>query len=324
VLTDPREEKSVEILEYDDVNPIEVLALNLTSLNYPLTPERVAKIRQMDSRPFPFFALYFVVEGIVAGQVGVFRLPVVTTEGDQQVGGLWAVCTHPSFRRQGIASRLSDEAHARMRQAELRFSTLGTSRRLAAYALYKKHGYVDAHVPGSTFARCEDVCGQSDLRATQADATEWHLVDRLFNRISKNHLGFARRPPSFIATKVAADDIGRKDVWLVWKNGDLVGYALARRVDTVLSVYSLLLEAGVEAAEAVAAIANKVNVSFLRVRVDHEHVAASLRRAGYPPVRERWGVFMIKSLLPQVSPDAAFRLLGIGSERFLISQIDLT
>lgn len=89
--------KNLEILEYDDVNPIDVMDLNLTSLSYPLTPERVEKIRQMDPRPFPFFALYAVINGSVAGQVGVFRLPVVTTDGHDEVGGLWAVCTHPSL-----------------------------------------------------------------------------------------------------------------------------------------------------------------------------------------------------------------------------------
>lgn len=301
-----------------------MLDLNLSSLNFPLTPERAAKIREMDPRSFPFFALYAVIGGIVAGQVGVFRLPVVTTTGKEEVGGLWAVCTHPSFRRQGIASRLSEEAHDRMRQAGLRLSTLGTSRHLGAYLLYQKHGYVDAHVSGSTMARCDEVCGQSSLRAIQADASKWILVDELFDRLSRDYLGFARRHPAFIAMMVAAGDIGPKDIWLIRREGHLVGYALARRVDTVLSVYSLLLETGVDAAEAVAAIADEMNVLFMRVRVDHERVGENLRGAGYPPIRDRWGVFMIKSLVPELSLDAARSSLGIGSERFLISQIDIT
>ena len=314
----------MDILEYDQVNPVEVLDLNLSGLNYPLTPERVAAIRKHDPRPFPFFALYALVDGNLAGQVGVFRLPVTTTAGPEQVGGLWAVCTHPAFRRQGIASQLSKTAHTRMRQAELQFSTLGTSRHLAAYRLYQKLGYVDAHIVGSTLAKLEDVDTSSSLRVAQAVASEWHLVDSMFATISENNLGFTRRPPSFIAAMVAANDIDPLDIWLIWREDDLVGYALARRVDTVLSVYSLLLETGVKAAEAVAAIANRIEVVFVRVRVDHESVAASLHQAGYPPVRERWGAFMVKSLIENVPEANVCQMLGIGSDRFLISQIDIT
>lgn len=83
----------------------------MTSLGYPLTPERAAKIREMDPRPFPFFALYAVVEGTVAGQVGVFRLPLATTEGEGEVGDLWTACTHPAFGRREIVTALSEEAH---------------------------------------------------------------------------------------------------------------------------------------------------------------------------------------------------------------------
>jgi hypothetical protein len=67
------------ILEYDSVDPAGVLSLNLTSLDYALTPERVALIRRLDPRPFPFFGLYAVEEGIVAGQVLVYRLLMMTS-----------------------------------------------------------------------------------------------------------------------------------------------------------------------------------------------------------------------------------------------------
>ncbi|MHA2246120.1 MAG: hypothetical protein ACXADY_14245 [Candidatus Hodarchaeales archaeon] len=44
----------MNILEYDEVDPIEVLQLNLLGLDFSLTPERVSLIRQYDPRPFPF------------------------------------------------------------------------------------------------------------------------------------------------------------------------------------------------------------------------------------------------------------------------------
>jgi hypothetical protein len=45
----------MQILEYDQVDPIQVLHLNLLSLDYALTPERVALMRAL-GRIFPFFA----------------------------------------------------------------------------------------------------------------------------------------------------------------------------------------------------------------------------------------------------------------------------
>ena len=79
-------------------------------------------IRKLDPRPFPFFALYAIEEGNVAGQVSVYRLPVVTTEGPVDVGGACAVCAPPAFSRRGIAARLLDEAHSRMRAGTCRSS----------------------------------------------------------------------------------------------------------------------------------------------------------------------------------------------------------
>ncbi len=105
------------IKEYDDVDPLGVLALNLSSLNFPLTPERVANIRRIDQRPFPFFALYALENDIAAGQVGVFRLPVVTTEGPADVGGIWAVSVQPEFSRRGFATQLTLETDLRAKRA---------------------------------------------------------------------------------------------------------------------------------------------------------------------------------------------------------------
>ena len=55
----------MKIVEYDGADPLGVLHLNLMSLRFALTPERVALIRQLDPRPFPFFALYAIADGIV-------------------------------------------------------------------------------------------------------------------------------------------------------------------------------------------------------------------------------------------------------------------
>jgi len=263
----------MEILEYDGVDPTQVLALNHLSLGYNLTPERVTLIRELDPRPFPCFAIYALETGAIAGQVAMYNLPVMTADGPEGVGGICAVCTHPAFSRRGIAESLMDEAHTRMRTAGLRFSTLGTARHRGAYALYRRLGYETLHVAASTFARLADVRPRSDLRAEQAFGNRTRLADEFFSQAASGWLGFSRRTPGFLDLLVSTGDLPAGDVWLLWQGDELAGYALAGLSDSILSVNSLLLADGVPAWEAVAALAAGRQARYARLRLDHPSAA---------------------------------------------------
>lgn len=71
----------MKITEYNNIDPFQVLHLNRLALGFALTPEHAAHIRRTDPRPFPCFAIYAVEEDMVLGQVGIFRLPMISTEG---------------------------------------------------------------------------------------------------------------------------------------------------------------------------------------------------------------------------------------------------
>lgn len=107
---------------------------------------------------------------------------MVITEGPEDVGGIYAMCTHPAFSRHGIASLLLDEAHNRMRATGLRLSTLGTARHRGAYRLYQKNGYEDLFIPTSTIARRESTWCDTPILAKRADATELPLTDDFFSK----------------------------------------------------------------------------------------------------------------------------------------------
>jgi GNAT superfamily N-acetyltransferase len=314
----------LRIEEYDSVDPSGVLHMNLLSLGYPLTPKLVALMRRVDPRPLPFFGVYATVDGVVAGQVLVYRLPMMTTEGAEDVGGVCAVCTNPGFTRMGIATRLLDEAHHRMRTVGLRFSTLGTTRHRAAHALYLRDGYEDAFTAAVTFASYQRVRCDGSLRAERADGQRLYLAESLFQRVSAGRLGFSLRPERFMQMMVAIGDLAADAVWLLWDEDELVGYALCRLTDSVLQVDNLLLTEGVDAASAVSAIAQQAESAYVQVRVDQPLVASSLRQAGYPTELTGWSTFMVKSLVPDVNVADARRLFGIGTNRFMISPIDVT
>ncbi len=314
----------MEILEYDQVDPVEVLNLNLLSLAYALTPQRAALIRRLDRRPFPFFGVYAVEDGVVAGQVLIYRLTMTSTNGPEDVGGAGAVCTHPAFSRRGIATRLFDEAHDRMRAAGLRFSTLGTARHRGAYAFYRRQGYEDVFGAGFTFAHSDTVQQVTPLRAERAGMDTLYLAEDVFARVTAGRLGFSRRPRGYLAMLVATGELPVDSVWLLWDGSELAGYALARNTESVLSVDDLLTADDGYTAGAIAAIVRETAATYVSLRINHPRMPASLGRAGYPPARSGWSTFMIKPLTPDLSVDDARALFGIGTERFLISPVDVT
>ncbi|MBW7881384.1 MAG: GNAT family N-acetyltransferase [Caldilineaceae bacterium] len=314
----------VTIAEYDDVDPLAVLALNLTGLNFALTPERAAAIRKLDRRPFPFFAIYAVENGVVMGQVAVYRLPLVTPNGREDVGGVCAVCTNPASGRQGIATRLLDEAHARMRADGLRFSTLGTSRHRVAHTLYKKHGYADVFAPVILLIQTPRLPSPGPLCVRRAENGQLNLADELFHQAAAGWLGFAWRHASFLPMLVATGELGAGSVWLVWQRNRAVGYILADAAPPLLTVHNILLVEETDAGAALAALAHELDTPYLQVRVDQPPMADSLRSALCPAEWASWSTFMVKPLTPEVTVEDARRLFGVDAQRFLCSAFDIT
>jgi GNAT superfamily N-acetyltransferase len=155
----------MKIVEYNDVDPLKAMYVAKLALDFALTPEMAAHIRRSDPRPFPCLAIYAVEDEVVMGQVGIYRLPMITTQGREDVGGIWAVSTHPQYAGRGVASLLLEEAHTRMRHAGLRFSTLGTDQYRLAHRLYRQHGYEETNVWATALARWETAHQPTRLHA---------------------------------------------------------------------------------------------------------------------------------------------------------------
>jgi len=312
----------MRIAEYDDVDPLQVLHINLLCLDFALTPELVRLIRCMDPRPFPFLALYALEGSTVAGQVGVFRLPMVSTAGATEVGGVWAMSTHPAWRGRGVASLLLNEAHARMAASGLRFSTLGTDRFRVAHGLYEKHGYCDLYTPAAALGPSAALPFRTDLRTEPAGVERLELVDQLFEQIARGHLGFARRHTPFFRFLDARSALAAQDLWLLWRGDELAGYAVASAGKGLLRVRNLLLAAGVEAPAAAATLARATDARTIQARLDHSGEAESFAQAGFQVTPESWGTFMVKPLAADATVAEFRRLYGLQQGQFLISYLD--
>jgi GNAT superfamily N-acetyltransferase len=312
--------RTMKILDYDDVNPMSVFNLTMLALDFPLTREHAEHIRRTDPRPFPFLSVCAVEDDLVIGQVGVFRLPMISTKGREDVGGIWAVSTHPHYPRQGVATSLINEAHSRMRQAGLRFSTLGTNRYRVAYRLYRQLGYEETNVLATALARWETAHQPTRMRAQPPGNGGYDFIEQIYKDIAGSYLGFAWRHTPFAPMR----RVNLTDIWILHENSHVIGYALANADQTMLKISNLVLQPGIDAAEAIAAVAAQLKSAYIQVEISRPIDIASLRRAGYHVSNPTWGGFMIKPLVPEVSVEDACRLYGIGTDRFLISWLDIT
>jgi len=280
----------------------------------------VAHIRQSDPRPFPCLAIYAVEDEVVLGQVGIFRLPMISIAGREDVGGLWAVSTHPQYSGRGVASILIEEAHARMREAGLRFSTLGTDRYRLAHKLYQRHGYKETNVWATALARWETAHQPTRLRAQLVGPEGYDFIEQVFMDIAQDYLGFAWRHIPFARLR----RVSLADIWVLRENSRVVGYAFAHTDQAMLTINNLVLRQGIDSAEAVAAIAAELKTAYVQVKASRPVEMTSLQRAGYHVANPTWSSFMVKSLVPEVSVEDAWQLFGIGTDRFLISWLDVT
>jgi hypothetical protein len=219
-----------------------------------------------------------------------------------------AAYTHPAFQRRGIANRLIDEVHKRMREAGLRFSTLGTARHRGAYTLYKRLGYEDVFIPTFTFVRLEDVRQDTAFIAGRAA-----LADRLADSfiISDCWLpGLLSAQPGFLAMMIATGDLGASDDGFYgMRSWPVMPTSIS---GTILAVNGLLL--GDKTPLKPWQPSAKKERSLRACRVDHPSVG-SLLRGGYHP-HGLAGHIHGQPLVPD-QLEAAYRLLNRDAHSFV-------
>lgn len=310
----------MKILEYNQVDPMQALDVTMLALGFAMTPAYVEHLRLTDPRPFPCLTVNAVEDDRVLAQVGLFRLPMVSLEGREDIGGVWAVSTHPAHAEREAASALLEEAHARMRAAGLRFFSLGTNRYRTAYRLYQRHGYVETNVWATAMARWETAHQPTRLGAQPAGPEGYDLVEEIFSDLARDYTGFAWRHHPFARLRL----VGLQDIWILCENSQPVGYALTRADQTFLTITNLVLKMGMDPAEAVSALTANIRTDYVQVRISRPSEIESLRQAGYRIAHPDWDTFMVKPLIPGITAAVAIRLLGIGTDRFLISWLDTT
>ena len=309
----------MNILAYNDVDPFEVLNLNLLGRDVVFTPETAAALRRSDQRIFPWLTLNAVERGSVTGQVGAFRLAMVSIEGRMDVGCAWGFVMRPDVKSREPGEGLLEELHARMRAERLSFSVVFANPRMPEFRAFGRLGYRRLHSPGSAFARWHTAYQPTRLSAGPAGPDGCERVERLFSAIAEPYLGFSRRPSPFPPLRA----VNPGHVWIIRQAGEAVGFALAHTDQSVLKVSQVVLQPGTNAAEAVAALAGNLRAGYVQVEVNRPAEISDLRRAGFQLNRPSNGSLMICPLDPGLTVADARRLFAAGTERFLFSRLDV-
>lgn len=310
----------MKILEYKDIDPLSIVRLNLLNISFALESEPVGQFYRSDQGKFPFIGLYAVDENDVLGQVGIFQLPMFTNNALEEVGVVWALITHPAYTRRGIASYLLNESHSRMRAAGLRFSSLGVNRSQVAYNFFQYHGYEEMQSMATAIAHWETAHQPTRLFAQLPGRGEFDQIEKIFKNFKNSYIAnpWRNTPIAMLHTKMV-----QGNVWYLWENKQLVGYAVTQSNKTILSIKSLFLLHNTELTEAVAALVAEIKTSYVKVNISRPVDIASLRHSGYQIIHPNWDAFMLKTLDPRVTVEDARDLFGIGTDRFMIDWQDI-
>ena len=190
-----------------------------------------------------------------------------------------------------------------------------------AHKLYRQHGYVDMQVWATALARWETAHQPTRLRAQPLGQEGFEFVEKIFEKVAIDYLGFAWRHTPFMRLR---DHVSRGHIWVLWREKQPVGYGIAQVDKDVLNISDLLLQNDIDASEAVAAIAEEIKTCYVQVSINRPIDIASLQRNGYQVANPNWAAFMVKPLVPEVTIADAQHLFGIGTDRFLISWLDVT
>jgi GNAT superfamily N-acetyltransferase len=194
----------MKILTYDEVDPYDVYRLCMTSFGQAMTEKEVRMVLRKDPRYLDFYAVYAVEKGRPLAQVVPMKMPVHLTTGVTEVGGLQAVCSHPSVWGKGYARRLMQHTHDVFRSLDLDISTLTTSRNIRGYHIYQSLGYRDLGPFLRGLRRVpKDRARPSGVRLRKAKRSDLPDIQGLFEEYTKDDYGWTRRLPEVLPTAVA-------------------------------------------------------------------------------------------------------------------------
>lgn len=164
------------------------------------------------------------------------------------------------------------------------------------------------------------------LQARQATREDLPKTDALFRQVARGKIGFARRHEPFMSTMVEIGDVmSLDDLRVLWLDNDVVGYAVVRNSEDVFKVNDILLRDGTDSTAASAALLHESEAPYVQVTMNnHSPHLEDLRQANFRVSSSTWDVVMVRPLTDAMTADELRTAVGIGSDRYMMSWMDVT
>ena len=319
---------TLRILTYDEL-PRERMAeqagVQIAAFGGFWTPSVVRAYRRSGSRLSEYVGVYAVDDGVLVGQILVFRVPYRFPDGSTApVAGLAAVTTRPDAMRRGVARALLDDVHRRERVAGITDALLWTNRSWVAYRLYETAGYRTLYSPGWALRVCR---GRQALppgwSLTPGNRTVLDEVESLHTQRSGDRIGFAARSPGTLRADARAGDVQPSNLLVLRHDGRLEGYAYAARETGILRCGELVTASPAADSMLLQGLESRAAGGLLAVgytgQTDRRE---ELSRRGYIVAPGSWWVLMGALLDPHLDPARAPIRFGADDPRFVCMALD--
>jgi predicted acetyltransferase len=312
------------VVTYDEVDPEDVLMLNLFCFGWPVTEEAVKLLRRSDRRYSKYFGLYGLnEEGRAVSQVLVLHIKTRTKDGRELVAGIQGVATLPGYSHRGYATAVMRRAHQFLREAGIRLSFLETSASLVAHGLYEKLDYSTI----TTFCRGLRVANRkpagSPPRLNKYEPKYAAAVDRLFAQQTRGALGFVYRQPRYLNIATEAYPSLADKIWVAISAGRVIGYVRATSEGGCANVEELVAADDSSRKSVLEAVEMKFKPKHLSLsRQIDGGMTRFYERQGFKIEAPGWGRVMARSLDRSLSGRDIADLYGVNEGRFVLYSVD--
>jgi GNAT superfamily N-acetyltransferase len=312
----------MKILGYDEVDWQQALELNLIGFDWYLTPDLVKNILKADKRVPKGFAIYAVEKGSVLGQVGVLVDKIQTTNGEEKLGYLWCIVTRPNEVKKGVATLLIEEAHARLKAENARYSFLGTQKSLIAHNLFRKLGYFDLISYNTGFKACSEI--KSGSREVDFNPIcDEKMIAAIFSQYSQNLLGFVHRPKNFVSIRKAWGWMPLDLIGLFLKNNNMAGYVLGINEGGIVKIRELCCPNSQDISGCISALERELKPKHILFHfISRKSIICCLENRGFRFINPTYSTYMIKDLKEKQKISDIQRSFGIESNKFQMTSID--
>jgi predicted acetyltransferase len=308
---------TMKVRTYDEIDPADAFRLSFLTFGEGWDDVKVRRVRSIDRRYLKEFALYAEERGRVLAQVVPLRFPVRLVGGVEEVGGVAAVCSHPSVWGQGYARRLMEATHDLFRSLNLRISTLTTSRNIRGFGLYSKLGYVDLAPFRAAVKRVRPQKALREYRLRTATKADMPRIQALYRRHTRKMLGWTERPPELLRWVLRENRDYLSKYRILLHRGKAVGY-LRTRPDDGVTMEEVIAPEPRDFQAAVTLMESRLRRGMVSVNwITAGEDVARFRKAGYTvdgPIPDNT---MALSMTKEIRTTDLPRLFGGSSGRFV-------